>query len=293
MLSKIFLFFVLLVSSHLLYAKEVTIPYKNITLNANLELAEGKTLKDGVILITHGGLMNKGMELYVYLQQLLKDNGYSTLAINLSLGVDNRHGRYDCKKTHRHHYTDAPKEIETWIQWLQSKGVQNVVLLGHSRGGAETALFASEYNDTIVKKVVLLAPDTHETNDAVSYQKHHHKALAPIVKKAQKLVNEGKGETILKHIDFLYCSNTSATASCFVSYYGSDPRLDTAYLIPKIKKPLLILLAGSDQIVINDKKFLPLNDLKNVQVKWIKGAGHFFRDFYTDDVVDAIDKFLQ
>jgi pimeloyl-ACP methyl ester carboxylesterase len=274
-------------------AKEVTLPYKGLTLNGNLELAHEKKLSDGVVLITHGGLMARDMDLYVYLQHLLKDRGYSSIAINLSLGINNRHGRYDCKATHKHHYTDAPKEIGAWVNWLKQQGVKKIILLGHSRGGAETALFASEDNDPVIKSVVLLAPDTHETNDATAYEKHHHKKLQPILKKAEKLVSEGKANTIMHHVDFLYCSDTSTTASTFVSYYGPDPRLDTAYLVPKIKKPVLIVLAGSDQIVVNDKKFLPLDKLKNVEVTSVDGAGHFFRDLYADDAMDAINSFIE
>ena len=41
-------------------AKEVTFQHKGLTLNANLGLAVDKTLADGVILITYGGLAHRG-----------------------------------------------------------------------------------------------------------------------------------------------------------------------------------------------------------------------------------------
>ncbi len=285
--------FSLLAVIHAVHAEEVTLPYGNLTLDANLELAPGKTLAEGVILITHGGLMDRSMDLYVSLQQLFKERGYSSLAINLSLGVDHRLGRFDCKSTHRHRYTDAPDEIGAWVRWLKSQGVNDVVLLGHSRGGAETAFFASGTQDPVIKSVVLLAPDTRETNDAVAYQSRHKKPLKPLLERAHSLVAEGKGDTVLQHIDFLYCTDTSATAACLVSYYGDDARLDTAYLIPKIDIPVLILLAGADEIVINNGKYLPLDDRVNVQVKQIDGAGHFFRDLNADDAADTIVAFLK
>ena len=277
----------------LAHANEVTLPYKGLTLNANLEIAAGKTLADGVILITHAGLAHRGMELYVYLQKLFKERGYNTLAINLSLGLNNRHGMYDCKVTHRHRYTDAADEIGAWVDRLKQQGVKRVVLLGHSRGGAETALYAAEQDSPLVQAVVLLAPDTRETNDAVAYQQRYKKPLAPLLEKAQKLVKEGKGGTVLEHTDFLYCPDTSVTADTFVSYYGPDPRLDTAYLIPKIRQPTLVVLAGDDEVVVNDKKFAPLADGMRVQIKVIAGAGHFFRDLNADDAVDAITAFLK
>ena len=215
------------------------------------------------------------------------------MTINLSHCINNRHGKYNCKITSNHSYADAADEIGAWLDRLTRQGVKRMVLLGHSRGGSETALFAAEHDKAIVEAVVLLAPDTRETNDAAAYQRRYHKPLTPILEKAQKLVNDGKGGTVLTHTDFLFCPDTSVTADTFVSYYGPDPRLDTAYLIPKIKTPTLVVLAGGDEIVINAKKYLLLANSKRVQVITIPDANHFFRDLYVDDAVDAIVKYLK
>ena len=152
-------------------AKEVTLQHKGLTLNASLELAVGKKLADGAILITHAGLAHRGMEVIAYLQTLFKERGYNTLAINLSLGLNNRHDRYDCKVTHRHRYADAADEIGAWVDWLKGQDARRVTLLGHSRGGAQTALYAAERDNALVQAVVLLAPDTRATNDAAAYQR--------------------------------------------------------------------------------------------------------------------------
>jgi pimeloyl-ACP methyl ester carboxylesterase len=275
-------------------ASEVTVPYQGITLNANLELAAGKTPADGVILITHGGLVHRGMELYVYLQKLLKDHGYNTLAINLSLSLDNRHGTYDCKTTHRHRVADAADEIGAWVGWLQAQGAQQVVLLGHSRGAGQTALYAAQRDNALIKAVVLMAPDTRETNGAAVYQQRYQKSLGEVLQKAQSLEEAGKGNTVLEHTDFLYCPDTSAAADTFISYYGPDPSLDTPSLIPKSNRQTLVLVAGNDEVVVGFKeKMLSFADHEHIHVEVIDGADHFFRDLYTDDAVDAIDDFLK
>ena len=275
-------------------AKEVTLQHKGLTLNANLELAAGKKPADGVILITHGALAHRDMEAITYLRFLFKERGYNTLAINLSLGLDNRHGFYDCKVTHRHRNDDAVDEIGAWLDWLKKQGVKRVTLLGHSRGGAQTALYAAERDNALVKTVVLLAPATRENTDAAAYQQRYNKPLAPVLEKAQKLVKNGKGGTVLEHANLMSCRDTSVTADTFVSYYGPDPRLDTPYLIPKLRKPTLVVVAGNDEIVVGlDKKVAPLVDGKRVQMKVIDGADHMFRDLFADDAVDAIDAFLK
>jgi len=274
-------------------AKEVTLQYEGLTLNANLELATGRKLADGAVLITHGMLAHRDMEALVYLRSLLKEKGYNTLAIDLSLGLNNRHGMYDCKVTHRHRQTDAAGEIGAWVGWLKKQGTKRVAVLGHSNGGAQTAFYAAERDNTSIRAAMLMAPATRDNNDAAAYQKRYQKPLAPVLEKAQKQVNEGKGATVLTHTDFLYCPDTSVTADAFVSYYGPG-RLDTPSLLPKIKKPTLVIVAGNDDIVVGlDKKVKPLADGKRVQMKVIDGADHFFRDLFADDAVEAIDTFLK
>src|SRR5512139_3758675 len=176
-------------------AMEVTLEHKGLTLNANLELAADKKIVDGVVLITHGTLAHRGMEIVSDLQNLLKERGYSSLAINLGLGVSNRQGMYDFPVTHRHRHTDAADEIGTWIGWLKGQGATRVALVGHSRGGAQTALYAAEQDSALVKAVALLAPAMRDDNPDAGYRKRYQKPLAPLLEKAQKLVQDGKGNT--------------------------------------------------------------------------------------------------
>lgn len=276
------------------HAKEVTVEHRGIALNANLELATNKKIAHGVILITHGTLAHRGMDVIADIQNLLKERGYSTLAINLGLGISNRQGMYDCKTTHRHRYADAADEIGVWVGWLKGQGATRIALVGHSRGGAQTALYAAEQDNALVKAVVLLAPAMRDDNPDAGYRKRFKKPLAPILEKAQKLVQAGKGDAVLEHTDFLYCPDTAVTAEAFASYYGSDPRLDTPTLIPKIRKPVLVVVAGNDEVVVDlDKKVAPLADGERVQMKTIDGADHFFRNLYAEDAADTIGTFLK
>ncbi len=275
-------------------ADEVKLRHKGLMLNASLDLAAGKQLADGVMLITHGGLAHRDMEIITALQTLLKQKGYSTLAINLSLGIDGRQGMYECQVTHRHRNTDAAEEIGAWMDWLKKQKAKRVTLLGHSRGGAQTALYATERGNEMVKAVVLLAPAIHENTDAAEYQRRFQQPLTPVLAQAQKLVKAGKGETVLEHVGLLNCADTSATANAFVSYYEQSPGLDTPTLIPKLRKPTLVLVGGNDEVVVGlDKKIAPLVDGRRVQMKVIEGADHTFRDLYTDEAVEAIDMFLK
>lgn len=76
--------------------------------------------------------------------------------------------------------------------------------------------------------------------------------------------------------------------------YEPSPRLDTPALLSRIAKPVLVLVAGGDEIVVDlDKKVAPRVDGKRVQMKMVENADHFFRDLYADEAVEAIDLFLK
>jgi len=45
----------------------------------------------------------------------------------------------------------------------------------------------------------------------------------------------------------MFCRDTSVTADAFAAYYGPDPRFDTPTLIPKLRKPTLVGVAGNTQ----------------------------------------------
>jgi|AMFO01.1.fsa_nt_gi Predicted hydrolases or acyltransferases (alpha/beta hydrolase superfamily) len=274
-------------------AEEVKLAFSGITLNANLERTErwpaGPTL-----LITHGTLSHNRSEIITTLQELFLENGVSSLAINLSLGIDDRHGPYDCPVPHTHRHEDALDEIGAWLDWLEEQDVKQVVLLGHSRGGNQTAWFAAERNPPTVSRVILVAPQTWSPEYAArTYQERYGKPLAPVLARARALVEAGKGATLLKPVDFVYCKETAATADAFVSYYAPDPRKDTPHLLPRLNRPVLVFAATEDQVVKGlPDKLAPLAGKAGFELTVIEGADHFFRDLYAEELVERAIEFI-
>lgn len=287
MKRKFFLFFLFIILAPVfINAKEVTIKHKNLTLNAELELIEGKRFKDGIILITHGSLAHRDMQTLSYLRSVLHEFGYSTLAINLSLGLSNRHGMYDCKIPHKHTFNDAIEEIDQWVAWLQKQGVKNITLLGHSRGGAQTALYAVKRDNKLINAIILIAPATKVKDDT--------KKLSALIQKAKMIKNSASHLQMLDSVPIMQCKKTKATVTSFLSYNAFTSTQDTPTLLSSIKKPTLVLIGGNDTIVVGlDKKIAPLADGKRIQMKIIETAGHFFRDINMDEAVEVMDEFLQ
>ena len=87
--------FLLAFLTHPAKAKEVKIKHNSLILNANLNLAPKKSIASGVVLMLHGTMAHKDMEIMRNLQDMLIERGISNLAINLSLTKENRHGMND------------------------------------------------------------------------------------------------------------------------------------------------------------------------------------------------------
>lgn len=257
-------------------ADEVRIDDGERILNANLELASGRTIEDGVILMLHGTLGHKDMEIMVLLQSVFQEYGYSSLAINLSFDIEDRHGFYPCERPHTHEYNDALAELELWVRWLQEQSVGDIVMLGHSRGANQIANYLLQDEHTIVAGI-LLAPSTGRGWTTEIVQSNLVKAMQ---------------EDWLDDTDFLHCQGARVRATSYASYYASKSPANTPELLREISTPVLVLSGSEDSTVpglVTQMEHVN-NDL--VQHLQIDGADHFFRDLFAYDVIEAAINFL-
>lgn len=275
------------------HAEEVTQKYKGLTINANLELAQGKTLQDGVVLILHALLAHNRMEVIETAQQALLENGQSSLGINLSLNIDNRHGFYDCSWPHYHLESDAVDEISAWVAWLRERSAKRISLMAHSRGANQAMVYAVEKRDPEVRSLVLLAPFTTDNSTQMLVGRYGTN-INEIMRTSKALIKTGNGDQLMDKTDFMFCPQSQVTAHAFVSYYDNESRFRNfpSYL-PKVDIPTLIT-AGTDDERQPDiaKQVSPFVDGKHIQLVEIEGAGHFFRDFNIDEAMEAAIEFI-
>lgn len=277
-------------------SKEVALTHNGLELRARLQLAEGKSLADGVFLITHGTLAHNGMEIIAALQDGLAERKLNSLAINLSLGLNSRaSAMYDCATPHRHRHQDALNEIGAWMAWLKAKSASRIVLTGHSKGGNQTAWFAAERPDPALAGVALIAPSTWNATSADKlYRARHGRELAPVYAKAEKLVAGDDGARLMKPVGTLYCKDTATSAASFISYYKPDPRRHSPNHLAKIRVPVIVFAASEDRVIKGLVEAVePLSGNGNINLVVVDGADHFFRDLYLEDVLDAMAELLE
>lgn len=276
------------------WAEEVTHRFNGLTINANLEMAEGRDFGDGMVLLLHGYMAHNKLEIIRASQQSLLENELSSLAINLSLGIDNRHGYHGCDLEHRHVQENAVFEIAAWIAWLRERGVERVTLIGHSRGANQIMVYAVENLDPEVTHMVMLAPGVGDEIEQLYLERYGTSIDQPLARALQQIA-AGKGDELMHEVDTVSCPKISATAKSFVSYYSRPNKFrQFKEYLSRSPVPTLIVAGSIDERQPNIVKLVtPYVDGKHVQVAVIEGAGHFFLDFNIEEAMEAAIEFIE
>ncbi len=293
--TKSLLLVLVVLFSNTLYAKEVSIPFNDININANLELAEGKTLKNGVVIIVHGFMAHNRMEIIEKAQETLSSSGQNSLAINLSLNINNRHGFYDCYDPIQFKLDDALDELDAWILWLNSQGVGKVFLLGHSLSANQVLTYAVKKKPDDVTGIILLAPNTNGyANSPKRYEDKFGFSFDDALEEAKELIDEGKSKQLMEGVDFGRCPMTTVSAESFYTFYWQgNPFWNAHILIPDLLIPILVIAASLDERQPNVEKFIkPLVDNKTVFLEVVDNSGHFFEDLHIEKAVQMAADFI-
>src|SRR3546814_2975464 len=101
--------------------------------------------------------------------------------------------------------------------WSSDVCSSDLGLLGHSRGGAQVALYAAQAGDKLppaLQRIVLVAPGTFDIVHATAeYRTRYGGDFETVRRKAEALVAAGKGDELMTQTDFMYCPKTSVTAA--------------------------------------------------------------------------------
>jgi pimeloyl-ACP methyl ester carboxylesterase len=276
-------------------AEIVLAKFGDVRLNGKLHLAPGKTLRDGVVLMVPSPLGHNGMEIIQTVQDLLNENEVNTLAITLSRGVDNRRGFVDCNEEHRPTAEDYFAEIDFWIEWLRKRGAGQVVLFAHSQAANYVTVYAARRTLPDITGLIILAPATRGYGEAAvkRYKIRYRVALSEVLARADQLIAAGKGAELMTETDFGLCPAASVTPNAFISRYRDIVSQDLPNLWSTSSKRILIIGGTADQIAPNvEIEATRASKSSNVKVIIIEDAGHYFRDLFADDAVEAMVGFI-
>lgn len=272
--------------------REVTLKHQGLTLLGTVSTpAKARDDKAWIVLV-HGTLAHKDMNIIKQLTAALGDKGFNTLAVSLSLGVDNRKGMYNCEVPHRHRFGDAGGEIAAWLAYLRGEGAGNIWLLGHSRGGAQVAYALA--NDKIdVRGAILMAPATDAVAAAAAAWRKQYGAAADKAIEAAR-AEGGKSDKLIAVPGLLSCQGGQASAQSILSYYDEAPAHETQTSLTKVSLPVLMIAAAKDEVVrdVAEKVGKVAAAQPNIKVETVADADHMFQDLFADSAVDLITDYI-
>lgn len=274
-------------------AEQVTLEHDGLQLFAFMHSVADPA--DGVVLLLHGTLAHGRMETMAGIQDVLADQGLNSLSVNLSYGIDAREGMFECDQPVTHGLQQHYAELEAWLAWLAEAGYGPVTLLGHSRGANQIARFYHEQAPEGIAGLVLIAPGTHDyALSATQYEAQSGFPLIARLDQAQELLRMDQPSTLMDGVRFLYCESLSVTPEAFLGYYADDPGHDTPTVIAETTTPTLVVIGSEDTVVADlPERMAALAPNPGLTVVTIDGADHFFRDFFADDIVEAMLEFMQ
>lgn len=244
-------------------------------ITATAEYKTGKNNKPA-LLILHGFLQTRHNATVSNLAEELGAEGYTILVPTLSLGISNRKRSLACEAPHPHTFEQDVNEVAKWVSWLQKKGHNNIVLVGHSTGNIALLAYERRFKNPAVKKLIAIS--------LVEYQREFggHSSKA-VIEKAN--IDARNGDTRLKNYKLSYCNNYLAPAASFVTYINWDMSR-IIKLIHSLDTPIYVI-AGSADERMHDGWLKRLRATNSI-IRQIEGANHFFNSIYQFDLHDQV-----
>jgi len=138
--------------------------------------------------------------------------------------------------------SESPLDVTTWVNWLESRGFNRVVLVGHSMGGVKAIYSQAHARHTAVCGIIGISPPRF-AHERLADQARGAKFREEFAR-ATELVARGEGEKLIpvtQPLPFV------ATAAGYVEKYGPENRYDYVPLLARLLCPALILI-GSESI---------------------------------------------
>lgn len=255
---------------------------------------EGINLYSPGIVMVHGGLGGhpaRQVGAPRFAAERFAAKGYTVLSLMT------RHSRDEWQTR----FEDIVFDIDTGLDFLEARGMQNLILAGHSMGSIRITYYQASTQDLRVKALVHFAP----TMDMVG-KGGAAEGLAPDYEEkvaiAQAAVAAGRGG-----IDRRPDSNPQTafqpdvwinlvggylyTAESFLSHWGPTAKTRNSDWIPKVRTPILMLAGSYDSAVppgrMEELKAKAINSPKVDYITYPE-VNHFFEGVWDESVEDTI-----
>jgi pimeloyl-ACP methyl ester carboxylesterase len=228
------------------------------------------------VLILHGFLQTRDSPTVHQLAVRLSDIGYTVLSPNLSLGISKRNKSLACEAIHLHSMEDDLKEIDTWVNWLVSKGYNQIVLVGHNYASLMLIAYLSSHPNPAVRKLIAVSlVDAQVDMGGQQWQKTETDL--------QHKFNDKDASLVQYPLSF--CKKYPTSAQNYMSY-ASWQRTRVLKVLSHLRLPVTIIMGDGDTRL--GACWTSALKKANPSLVVIKGADHFMSGEYEFDLLDAV-----
>ena len=289
------LIFFLIFITDIAFSETNTIQLDSIYLKKKIEINSNhytsSSDNNSVAISIHGTRGFKTMEVISVFSENLLDLNIDTIAPNISYGVNDRANEFlSCDIKHFHNRHENVNEIIRWFLFAIEKDYENIILIGHSRGGQDVMnayeKITKDYpaESKKISSLVLLAPLTDDIDDINNkLKKSNNTTINQLLKKDK--------DAFVK-INFLSCPDAKVKVSSFLSYYNLSPNEQVVQILKDVKINTYIFTASEDNFVPKTHSKLSKISNDNVKLIQIQGSDHFFRDLFLDEVIELLADFI-
>jgi pimeloyl-ACP methyl ester carboxylesterase len=226
----------------------------------------------GAVQLFHGNTMNFYVGPLKFLPPALTALGYACLAYNrrghdILSTRDSREAEGGAFQT----FDEAFADNRIAREWLQGKGFDAPVVIGHSNGGVLATRHTVDHVDT--PALVLLSAHRGGRNVFKLMSANGLMAqdrYAEFEAVARALLAEGKGDTLLHLPGWWY----TLTARSYVEYLDRCP--DILALAPQVSCPVLYVVGDEEPADLYPARAFEAVAAGSVRVETIANCGHFY-----------------
>ncbi len=191
---------------------------------------------------------------------------------------------------------DVADDLGHWIDFLESRGFDRVIMEGHSAGGIWISNYMSETNDPRVIGMVYLAPTRnmpHRVRDGLGRNRY-----AEVVADAQEAVARGEGRTHLINVKYMVDdydpergirSGVTMLADQFLDYWGPDSRAVHTDRVRDFDRPSLSIAGTKDLLMTEEfiRRFTRAHR-GDAEAVWYEGGSHGLRESKDRVLADVV-----
>ncbi|HMM47622.1 MAG TPA: alpha/beta hydrolase family protein [Thiobacillaceae bacterium] len=245
---------------------------------ASAEYLAAGTDKPAVLLL-HGFLQTRTFATVATLAHGLHEAGHTVLSPTLSLGIPGRETSLACEAVHAHSLDDDVAELAGWITWLESRGHQSIVLVGHSFGSMQLLAYLARSPDPAVKGYIATSLTEAQIGDL---------PRAELIARLEHQIRSGDHALVTQRLSF--CQNYLSTPQALLSYLRWD-QARTVAALRTVPVATQLVMGDSDQHL--ERGWIKSLRRMRVPVAIVQGANHFMDGEHEFELLDHVLGFLQ